>query len=104
MAILVPSMIEIREDGRVMVAGTGFKVRMIAEVVKYQGWSAQEIAEAYDGITLAQVHAALSCYYDHKEEIDAQIAAGERMEKEYFEAHPEATLLTSKLRDRGVVA
>ena len=104
MAVLVPSMIEIREDGRAMVAGTGFKVRMIAEDVKYRGWSAQEIAEAYEGISLAQVHAALAYYYEHKLEIDEQITEGERLVDEHWEAHKEDSLLAKKLRERSVSA
>ena len=34
------------------------------------GWSADQICDAHPGITLAQVHAAVSFYYDHKEAID----------------------------------
>jgi excisionase family DNA binding protein len=41
------------------------------------GWLIDEIAEAYD-LTYAQVHAALSYYYDHRAEID--LAAKEEAE------------------------
>jgi hypothetical protein len=37
------------------------------------GKSADEIAAAYD-LTLADVHAALAYYFDHREEIDARMA------------------------------
>jgi uncharacterized protein (DUF433 family) len=52
-------------------------VRVI-EVVLHRfalGLSPEEIHAAYSGLfTLAQIHAALSYYYDHKAEYDAEIA------------------------------
>ncbi len=38
------------------------------------GWSAEEIARQYPHLTLAEIHAALGYYYDHREEIDAELA------------------------------
>ena len=38
------------------------------------GWSAEEIARQYPHLTLAEIHAALGDYYDHREEIDAKLA------------------------------
>ena len=39
------------------------------------GWSAEEIVRQYPHLTAAEVHAALGYYYDHREEIDAELAA-----------------------------
>ena len=39
------------------------------------GWSAEEIVRQYPHLTNAEVHAALGYYYDHREEIDAELAA-----------------------------
>ena len=39
------------------------------------GWSAEEIVRQYPHLTTAEVHAALGYYYDHCEEIDAELAA-----------------------------
>lgn len=44
------------------------------------GWPVEEISEAFD-LTHAQIYAALSYYYDHKEEIDRAI----QEEIEWFE-------------------
>jgi hypothetical protein len=41
--------------------------------VLQQGQSADEFAAAFS-VTLAQVYATLSYYYDHREEIDREIA------------------------------
>ncbi len=53
------------------------------------GYTAEEIADGYGHITLAQVYAAIAYYYANKDEIDADIAdeqaANERYEKEYLE-------------------
>jgi hypothetical protein len=42
------------------------------------------IAEGYD-LTLSQVYAALSYYYDHKAEIDAEMREEIRQAREYKE-------------------
>lgn len=39
------------------------------------GWSAEEIIRQYPHLMAAEVHAALGYYYDHREEIDAELAA-----------------------------
>lgn len=39
------------------------------------GWSAEEIIRQYPHLTAAEVHAALAYYYDHREAIDAELAA-----------------------------
>ena len=39
------------------------------------GWSAEEIVRQYPHLTAAEVHAALGYYYDHRAEIDAELAA-----------------------------
>ena len=40
-----------------------------------EGRSADEITVAFPEITLADVHAALAFYFDHKQDIDAQMKA-----------------------------
>ena len=50
----------------------------VIEVVMDQmahGWSPQEIHRQHPTLSLAQIHAALSYYYDHRDEIDAMIRA-----------------------------
>jgi uncharacterized protein (DUF433 family) len=59
-------------SGRPVVAGTGISVADIAIAKIFHGQDADSIAEWY-GLSLPQVYAALSYYYDHKIEIDADI-------------------------------
>lgn len=61
-------------NGRPCIAGTTIEVSTIALAKIMQMQTPDEIASDY-GLTLAQVYAALAYYYDHKTEIDEQIAA-----------------------------
>lgn len=56
--------------GKPIVEGTRISIPQIGEDHAKFGWSPEEIQEAY-GLELAVVFAALSYYYDHKEEMDA---------------------------------
>ncbi|MEW6580731.1 MAG: DUF433 domain-containing protein [Chloroflexota bacterium] len=58
--------------GRPCIAGTGIRVLDVVTVMLFHDQTPAEIAEAY-ALTLAQVHAALAYYYEHKAEIDADI-------------------------------
>jgi uncharacterized protein (DUF433 family) len=59
--------------GQPRIAGTRLKVQHIALEYERLGWTPDQICQAHPGITLAQVHAALSYYFDHKEETDKAI-------------------------------
>lgn len=52
-----------------MIVGTDIKVSQIASEHEHLGMSPDEIVEAHPHVTLADVHAALSYYYDHADEI-----------------------------------
>jgi uncharacterized protein (DUF433 family) len=60
--------------GRPYIVGTSVTVADVAIAHNYHGQDADGIASWYD-LPLAQVYAALSYYYDHKNEIDGQIRA-----------------------------
>ena len=58
--------------GKPRIAGHRITVQNIAVWHEWMGQSVNDIAAAYD-ITLADIHAALAYYYDHKSEIDNAI-------------------------------
>jgi uncharacterized protein (DUF433 family) len=58
--------------GRPRIDGRRISVQQIAEHRIHAGWTPEEIAEALN-LSLAEVYAALSYYYDHREEIDQSI-------------------------------
>jgi uncharacterized protein (DUF433 family) len=60
--------------GRPCIAGTGLRVTDVVMASLFHNQSPSEIAAGY-GITLAQAHAALAFYYEHKAEIDEDIRA-----------------------------
>ena len=39
------------------------------------GWSAEEIIRQYPHLTAAEVHAALGYYFDHREDVESELAA-----------------------------
>jgi uncharacterized protein (DUF433 family) len=76
---------EIR-NGQPRLAGTGVTVRRIVGWYKL-GLSPEEIAEEYGHLSLAQVHAALAYYHSNQEEIEALIAAEDKLATELEQQH-----------------
>jgi uncharacterized protein (DUF433 family) len=62
--------------GKPHVIGHRIKVQHIAVWHEKMGLSADEIVSQQPGLTLADVYAALAYYWDHREEIEADIKAG----------------------------
>jgi len=60
--------------GKAIVAGTRIPVWLIVANMQADV-DPTELQAAYPELTLAQIHDALSYYYDHAEEIDADIQA-----------------------------
>jgi len=59
--------------GKPVIAGTRIRVWDVYVHHERLGKSPDEIVRAYPHITLADVHAALAYYWDHKDEIDEQM-------------------------------
>ena len=65
--------------GKPRIAGYRIRVQDIAVWHEHLGMSADEIVAEYPDITLADVHAALAYYYDHRAEIQEDIRRGEQL-------------------------
>ena len=61
-------------DNAPVLTGTGTKVVEIVLAHVAQGADADEILRHYPYLTLGQIHSALAYYYDHQQEVDADIA------------------------------
>src|SRR3989442_7453358 len=61
------------ERGVAWIADTNTKVIEVAMDQMAYGWDAEEIHAAHPHLSLAQIHAALSFYHDHKAEIDGEM-------------------------------
>jgi uncharacterized protein (DUF433 family) len=65
--------ISIDERGIAWIVGTGIKVKEIVIEKTVWGMTPEEMLVAHPHWSLPQIHAALSYYYDHPAEVDAQI-------------------------------
>jgi len=67
------------------------------------GWTAEEIQEQHPHLSLAQIHAALAYYYDHKAEMDAEI---EREEQSFAQLRMQAgpSRAEQRLRQKGLLS
>ena len=63
------------------------RVAMIVADYLWRGWSAEEIVRQYPHLTLAEVHAALTYYFDHREEIETELSAEYRDTEAWKQAH-----------------
>jgi uncharacterized protein (DUF433 family) len=66
--------IVLEDSGVPHIAGTTTKVIEIVTDQQAYGWSPEEIAFQYPYLTLGQIHSALAYYWDHKAELDADMA------------------------------
>jgi hypothetical protein len=64
------------------------KVRQIVLEKKAWGLTPEEIQQGHEHLTLAQIYAALSYYYDHQAEIDAEIEQAKREVDHYRDQQP----------------
>lgn len=73
MQVVTTTHIYLDEDGVAWITGANTKVIEVVLDKTAYGWSSEEIHQQYPYLSLAQIHAALSYYYDHQPEIDADI-------------------------------
>ena len=78
--------------GAPVIAGTRIRVSHVAFRYERERQSPDDIVHAYPHLTLAQVHAALSYYYSHREDIDKEIAAGDELLTNARIRHPSKLL------------
>lgn len=77
--------IEIDSQSVAWIAGTRTKVLEIVLDKTTHGWSPEEIHFQHPHLSLAQIHAALTYYYENQTECDRQMAAS-RQEAEALAA------------------
>lgn len=69
----VASQIELDDQGVAWITGANTKViEVVLDKIAY-GWSPEEMHLQHPHLSLAQIHAALSYYYEHQEALDADI-------------------------------
>lgn len=64
--------------GVLRVRGTGYKVILLVGEHVQQGWDAEELHRQHPDLTRGQIHSVLAHYYDHAEELRAELDERER--------------------------
>jgi uncharacterized protein (DUF433 family) len=95
MSISSPA-IEIRANRagqpRAYLVGTRVRVQDIYSFSEVQGLSPEEISRSLPHLTLAQIHAALAYYFDHRDEILKELREDEAFVSEFRRTHGEGPL------------
>ncbi len=86
------------DEQKPFIAGTRISVENIYIYHELQGRTPDEIVSDYPHLSLAQIHAALTYFYEHADEIREQL----KREEAYAESMEEASAPTrfSELRDK----
>jgi uncharacterized protein (DUF433 family) len=71
--VSLSTQIELDTQGVAWVAGTNVKVIEVVLDKAAYGWSPEELHFQHPGLSLAQIHGALTYYYEHQAELDADI-------------------------------
>lgn len=90
------------ELGRAIIAGTRTRVTEVMRDYVWHKWSPERIHRAYEYLSLAQIHAAFSYYFDNKaaveEEIDAELREADELRKKLENPTLQAKLRALKAR------
>lgn len=90
------------ENGVPVIKGTTMKVVELVTAQRAYGWSPEEIQFQYPYLLMSQIHSALAYYWEHKQEIDAEIERRwELAEQLRREAGPSP--LATRLRTQGLL-
>jgi uncharacterized protein (DUF433 family) len=85
--------------GVLCIDGTRHRVIDIVADHVAHGYSAAQIVEQYPDLTLAQVHAALTYYYDHEDALNAALMASyTQAEQQRHQHQPHPKLVTARMR------
>jgi uncharacterized protein (DUF433 family) len=97
------SHIRVDDRGVAWIEGANTKVIEVAQDRIAHGWSPEEIHFQHSHLSLGQIHAALSYYYDHQADFDARIRASLQ---DYQQQRAEAgdSPIRKRLREMGRLA
>jgi uncharacterized protein (DUF433 family) len=65
--------IQLNDQNVPLIGGTTMKVIELVTAQQAYGWSPEELHLQYPHLSMSQIHSALAYYWDHKDEIDADI-------------------------------
>jgi uncharacterized protein (DUF433 family) len=82
MVAVLNSLIELDKEGVPWIVGANTKVVEVVLDKLAHNSTPEEMHEQYPHLSLAQIHAALSYYYEHQAEVDADIERRDRFVEE----------------------
>jgi uncharacterized protein (DUF433 family) len=92
MVAVLNSLIELDADGRPWITGANTKVvEVVLDKMAY-GWSPEEMHHQHPHLSMAQIHAALAYYYEHQDELDADMERQTRYVEELRAQQPDSPL------------
>lgn len=94
--------IHLDAEGRAWIDNTNVKVIEVVLDKLAWGMDPDQIHSEYPDLSLAQIHAAFSYYYDHKEAFDDQIER-DNQEVEALRAAAGESPIVKKLRAKGLL-
>ncbi len=103
MATTATAHIWLDERGVAWVDDTNTKVIEVAQDMIAHGWSPEEIHFQHRHLSLAQIHAALGYYYDHREAFDS-VMKRTLDDAERLRSAGAESPLRKRLREMGKVA
>jgi uncharacterized protein (DUF433 family) len=74
--------------GKACIAGHRIRVMDVVVWHEMRGYSPDEIVAMFPGITLADVYAALTYYFDNREEIEEDFRKGEELAEQLKARYP----------------
>jgi uncharacterized protein (DUF433 family) len=93
--------IDFKPSGAPIIKGTRLRVDVIVANYIDGTRTPAEIAADYPPLTIGQVHAALAYYYDHKDEMDHQMAQDDRRDAELRTRLDQGPRFLERLRQEG---
>jgi uncharacterized protein (DUF433 family) len=102
MQAVITSHIRLDDRGVAWIDDTNIKVIEVVVDKLAHGSSPEEMAYQYPHLSLAQIHAALSYYYDHEADFNAQIEQDLR-EVDEMAAQAAETSILKRLRTIGKI-
>lgn len=72
---------------RAFIAGTRVRVQDVYALAEVRGASPDEIVEALPHLPLGQIHAALSYYFDHRDEVLQEMREDDEYVRRFKESH-----------------
>jgi len=81
------------------IEGTPVKVVELVLDHRAYGWSAEEMHFQHPQLSLGQIHSALAYYWDHRDELDAEVEDRWRRVQRLRE-HADPSALREKLKSR----